>query len=738
MTDRFSVAGAGDIAIVPSRGTGLKQGVFYPELTIGPSELARARQLDLQRFLVEVIRQRDCPLHVANLWNALYFNYDLEHWGFHLDRLEQKRIPTRNAQQRDAALPVGGFVRVHTPAACGDLFAEVIYKEGAHPEVDEGWLEPALSGAPASITEQAEGNAIAVVRERFVLDLDAFGSTANDISPAQYKRLCDRARWLDRHGHLVMDATYPSDLAGLEDLDYYAEYLLREHREGLLAFCFSNPLDDDELREALLRSFESVRTLASQALELRSWRSKYFFLSDAYRERLANDGPLGESDLQSLYRGVAHVPTDERCCYSPVGPRIIEILERDGLDSIEQSLLQGKAHGRSVCFANSFIAERLADDQSGGVLSDGVHVRLDDDWQGGGVWRAERVSDSEHFSLKTLPATLPLGLGFAQNGDVPQAREGSLDAEPIASSQWGFRSPLTLRDRDLGRLRVPSPALNMLAPGQVDVAIRYGDNRGERHPVERDGNGLYGVDYPWELYPGIRLHCQIECGGSVVRVRTERAVPPLVAADGTELEFDTDLSIYEREMGLTEMTQDEKRSAPSLRDLLNRAFRLSGRPRDDGAVAMTLADIATVLLGPTWKAVETRPLAVALAEMGLERDGAEYLWRPPIGRRIRSTDRSLLAAYGEGRLGRVVRRRWAPMHLRRFNEHSGRQPGLEKRRTYDEARLRYGMHHVLPATLPSECTWVEPHGWGEDVEAAAPELLATPHLIAPSTPGRST
>jgi len=723
VTGRFSSSGARAIAIVPSAGGELKQGIFYPELTLGAGELTRSRQLDLQRFLVEVICQRDCPLHVASLWNALYFNYDLEYWGFHLDRLEQKRIPTRNALQRDAALPVGGFVQVHTEAACGDLFAEVIYKEGAHPELDEGWLPPALSGAPASVTEDADGGAIAVVRERFVLDLDAFGPTT--VTAQQLERLCKRARWLDPHGHLVMDATYPQNLAGLEDLDFYAEYLLRQHREGLLAFCFSGPISDDELRAALLRSFESVRILASGAAELSCWRGRYFFLSSSYRERLANDGPLGEGDMRSLYRGLARVPTNERCCYSPVGPRIIELLERGGLDSVERSLVQGKAHGRSVCFANSYIADQLARDQPSGLLAGDVHLRLDDDWQGGGIWRAERVSDPERFSLKTLSPVMPLGLGYAQSADVSTASEEALDAQPIAASQWGFKVPLTLRDRDLRRLRLTQPALTVLARGQVDVAIRHGDDRRPRHAVERDGSCLYGVDYPWELYPGIRLHCQVEAGGSVVRIRTERALPRLVAADGTELEFDTDLAVYEREMGLTEISSADRRAAPSLRDLIHRAFRLSGRPGEDGVLALTLAEIATVVLGPGWKAVETRPLAVALAEMGLERDGAEYLWRPPVGRHIRSSDRSLLATYGEGRLARIVRRRWVPMHLRRFTEHSGRRPGQEKRRTYGEARVRHGMHHVLPEELPADCTWVEPYGWGEDGEPASPIVDVT-------------
>src|SRR5436305_1975882 len=87
----------------------LKQGRFYPELALGAKSLSGTRRSELQEFLIAVIKQRGGALHVANLWNALYFNYDLTNRGFRLDSIEQKRIPTRTARQRDWSLPVGAF-----------------------------------------------------------------------------------------------------------------------------------------------------------------------------------------------------------------------------------------------------------------------------------------------------------------------------------------------------------------------------------------------------------------------------------------------------------------------------------------------------------------------------------------------------------------------------------------------------------------------------------------------------
>ena len=706
-------------------GQGLQQGAFYPELTLGAGALSGDRRSKLQEFLVAVIRQRGCPLHLANLWNAIYFNYDLGYGGFRADHLEQKRIPTREAEARAWSLPVGGFVRVHTEMGCGDLLAEVIYKEGAHPDVDgeDAWVDPALSGAPATVTEEVAGQPVSIVRERFVLDLAAFGPDGNTMTPKQYNRLCERARWLDAHGHLLMEAMYGAEEGELEDLDYYTDYLMREHRDGLLAFCFTEELGDDELREALLRSFDAVRDLALSARELRSWRDKYFFLESNYRARLADgDAVLGGGDLQAVARGLTRVPSGSARCYSAIRPRILEVLERDGLTIEEQTNVRGCAYVAAVCHANSYVADALADVQRTGVLADGVHVRLDDDWQGGGVWRAEHVADPERYSLKAVPPTIPLGLGYAESRPAEPSIEALEPAEqPIASSQRGFRIALTLRDRALGRLRLSVEASAELAAGAVDVAVRH-EALKERYAVEREGTCLYGLNFPLAFHPGLVLHCNVESRGSVVRIRTEPVTPPVVASDGKSFDYDTNIAVYERELGLKPLSAAQRRDAPSLAELISRALRQRGRTRGDGGRALTLGEIATVMLGPAWSAIETRPIAEAAAAMGLARDGADYVWYPRVTSRTRSSDRSLLAAYGEtkaiGSIARTVRRHWVPMHLRRYTEASHRAPSSAKRASYEEARREFGMYGVLPEMLPRGYTWVKPYSWSDDGTAA--------------------
>lgn len=709
--------GAGATPGLGGSSSELTQGIFYPELTLGTGALGSRRASQLRQFLADVVKQRGCALHLANLWNALYFNYDLAHWGYHLDQIEPKRVPIRTAQARDVSLPIGGFVRVHTEAAFGDLFAEVIYKEGAAPALDEDWVAPELSGGPATEIEKIGDSLLAAVRERFVLDLEAFGAEANEMNTKQYGRLCRNARWLDRHGHLTMAATYHAEQADLEDLDYYADYLLREHRDGLLAFCFVEEPSDKDLREALLRSFDAVRDLAERTPKLRSWRGKYFFTSAGYQERLDFDGPLGEGDLRALFGGMARVPPGQSSCYSPIGPRIHELLERDGLSPVEAALLEGPNYATAVCYANTYLADTLAVEQDTGLLPSGVHLRLDDDWQAGGIWRAERIPADGRYSLGAVPATIPLGLGFSEALTTAEAGEVSTpDEDPIPSSQTGFRTPLTLRDRALSRLRLSAAAAESLAPGVVEVVIKH-DGERSRVDVEREGTDLYGISYPWELVPGTILACNVESGGSVVRVRTVPVTPSLIAADGAGLRFETNLGVYEREMGLSELPAKDRIGAVTLRDLISRAFRVRGRRGQDGSYLLTLAELANVILGPDWRAGDTRPLAKALAEMGLERSATDFIWRQQVGMKTRASDRSLLAAYGEtrpgGRFARTVRHHWVPMHLRRYAE---RSPSAEKRLNYAEARKRFGMHGVLPAVLPPDCTWVTPHDRGGDGE----------------------
>ena len=113
---------------------------------------------------------------------------------------------------------------------------------------------------------------------------------------------------------------YTPDEAELEDLDFYADYLLKEHREGLLAFCFEGDLPEDDLREALLRSFEAVRELTLGAV---SWDAGAGSTSSpSLTIRLVSMTPNGRSAPATCAPSsvsLAHVPAGEIDATRPSG-----------------------------------------------------------------------------------------------------------------------------------------------------------------------------------------------------------------------------------------------------------------------------------------------------------------------------------------------------------------------------------------------------------------------------------
>ena len=105
--------------------------------------------------------------------------------------------------------------------------------------------------------------------------------------------------------------------------------------------------------------------------------------------------------------------------FTAVGPRLRTIR-----DSSAQLVDVGYAV--AVCHANAVIsdyARREADETTGRLPGD-VHLRLDDPWQGGGVWRAEHPGSS----YSHIDVTEPLGLGWLAT--LPDAQPAPVDPSP--------------------------------------------------------------------------------------------------------------------------------------------------------------------------------------------------------------------------------------------------------------------------------------------------------------------
>jgi hypothetical protein len=682
---------------------------FIPELLLGYEAVESADRRNLAGFLAAIVRRRGFPVHVTSLWNALYFGYDLDEPGYLGRGINLDRIPPRRMGQRDDALPVGGFVRVQTPTE--ELWAEVVYKEGRHEQVTCDWVPAAISGAPAQSAGH-DGRTIAPVREALVLDYSAFGPGWNDIRPAKFARLLRQGRWLDCFGHLVMDALYPPEAAALDDATFYARYLFEQHRDGLglLASYLGSGATDDDLWTHLLTSIRTVGDIAQGCSELASWRG-YFFDRGDFTASVGDESAdvrFGADELRHLFKRLSNPPGRERVVYTAIGPQILDVLGRQGLDDAERALVEGPRYVRTVCYANAYVRDRLAEDAPKGILANGCHLRLDDAWQAGGIWRAEAVRDPG-ASLVRLPPTFALGLGYASTQPVDRC-EDEHETPIIPSSQVGWHVALTRSEIDAGVFRLSPSAASALADAEcVMVRLRHGSETLDQPTArfDRSARRVLDVEWPWDVYPGIYVFGNIERGGRVVKLRTELLAHP-ETIDGHELRYRYAEAIYRRER--EPVSSETLQAATSLDDLIHAVFRGRGRRTATGGRALSMVEVVNAILGPGHTLEASRPIRLALQALDLEYCDGLYVWYPRVTRRTRVLDRTLLAAYGEAshaRIRRIVRRHWVPMFLRRLT--GGRQPSPEKRADYARALRESGLYGVFRPELPEGYTWVTGH-----------------------------
>ena len=705
----------------------MRREYLTPDLLRGAGAVGHARRAELERFLADLARARDHPLHATNLWNALYFGYDLERNRGYDPELVSDSIPTVHMGERAPALAVGQFVRIAIGGQVGDVLGEVIYKEGADPDVSEEWVDPGLSGRSA-------GNGPAVISERVVIDLRPFGGST--ITAKQWQRILSRARALDRYGHLLMEAEYQPGLADLSDTDYYVHHLLERFRNQpdgiLLGACFREPPTEPELREALQRSIGAIRDIAKQSAALESWRDTYFFDRAAHRRRVTDTGdrPLCRSDLDSIATSLRRAPAGGGPVYSALGPRIIEHLARDGFGADEQSLVRGASYVQALCDTSNHIYQRILKDNTDGILETHmgrVHLRLDDDWQSGGIWRCQPVNGS--CSLALIPPLIPLHLGQLEVAGTSPDEGDEGDGGVEATGEKSFQVTLTRRDLALGRLRLP-PQIAALVIAQPTVRVTH-DGEHEMAGVARKvDNRLTGIAWPLlaGFEPGIICRCYLEQSHSMVVCRTDKLSRPVVI-EGQEVWFKVSEPEWRagRGLALAPLTPAERKAAPSLRDLINRAFRTRGRG-DDSERRLTRTELLDVLFatpgragetfGQTWTAEERRLVELTLATMSVERDGADLVWRPTVRASTGSDERSLLERYEQGgELDRKLRRRMVRAHLRHYQPDGyQRHASPQKINEYERARRVFG-DGSWPKELPPNTTWVSPSRQDE----AAPE-----------------
>lgn len=601
--------------------------LLTPAMTLGLDHADLVDQQRLLTYLSALVVRRRTPIHVNVAFNAVYYGFDLStmsYVGGPVDPFEFPMVPMADTID---ALPVGAMVRVDVGS--DPLFAEIVYKEGAHPEVgDDGAVPEWLSGAPAGAMGPGRAEEVAepFLHERAVADFDALGA---GFSPreAQLDRILRRGRGLDRNGHLVRRARYRSRVeADLDEVSFYVRHLLTVGRAQLLDATAPMPLSaalttgagEAELASALHGLMNTVRTALARLENVRTWRG-YTFTRASLAERLVDRGPLGGDDLTALASQLAGsaIPSGQRrwaesrkVTYTAVGPLLRGI--RD-----ETARLVGVDYALAVCHTNAVLCDythREVDPETGLLLGK-VHLRLDDQWQGGGVWRAEQPG-SEYLRVDVAE---PLGLGWLSTvpTSVPELAPPAED-EPqpqvsVDDSQISWTVPLRLSYVLNGRLPLPQDVVTAMIASQLGgVGLRlqlthdgYRLSRNEAsQQIKADlfGSkpGLHGVDWPLDFFVGIVLTCTWPKNGGVVRMRSTLLDSP-VLVDGDLLEHRYDLGVLTRDTAPGEPQTGRRGSKPagalSLSQRVLRAVRRLGLLDPSGRAVLARAHVNRAVYG---------------------------------------------------------------------------------------------------------------------------------------------
>ncbi|MGI8311828.1 hypothetical protein [Saccharopolyspora hattusasensis] len=587
--------------------------LFCGEMLQGWATLDESLRDRLHLYLHELIRTRSGPVAVTSAWNAVYFGFDVRGGGGYVGGpLELDAFPSVAMGETVRALPVGALVNVTTGS--GPIYAEVTYKEGAHPEVGEDGAVPGwLSGAPAHSAHLGHAPGV-VLAERLVCDFGAFGP-AFSVTRADLARLRSQGRWLDDHGHLTVNACYPDSAAAeLGDPSYYAHFLVAQALPLLLSPLAPQPLrfllgveaSDEDLQQAVQISLGTIRDALASLPGVRMW-GMYAFEAEDFAARMADSGPLGGGDLRSVASGLCQPPRARRRLYaSPsrsvryvaVGPRLRQLADA--------AQLTGPRYAAAIIHANTVIAEYVRARSVAGILPHGGHVRLDDVWQSGGVWRAEYPAGTS----TGIDILHPLGLGWAETngpdgGAAVEEQPGEIEwAEAgygtlLASDEHGLVSwTVAVRESHLLQRYCSIPqavtdALQQAAPVSVLFTHPSRDGSAEwtatyQQIAQHPGRGgiLDEVTWPSSMLPGTVVTFIWERGSPVVRAFTTLLPKPVYCA-GMRFQHQYDPRVVTRDTapGSAYHRSVGALGSLGLRDRILRAVRRLGYLCVDGTVA---------------------------------------------------------------------------------------------------------------------------------------------------------
>nr|WP_112472495.1 hypothetical protein [Streptomyces sp. ST1020] len=515
--------------------------LLTPAMAVAGGVVPAEERQRLLRYLEAVVAVREAPVHVAVAFNAVYFGFGLDGEGYGRSPLRPDDFPAVELSGRAPALPVGAMVRVVTGA--DPLYAEIVYKEGAHPDVNGTGDVPAwVSGAPAGAEGPGREGTVACRRELLVPDPHAFGPGLS-LTATQLQRLRSHQRWLNEDGHIVVDACYPSsETARRDDLSGYDDHLLTTARAQLLSPVvpvslaeLAGSTQDDVLRSVLIGLLHVVRDALRSSGLLRMW-GLYAMTEEALAARRRDHGALGGDDLKSLGAALrrAAAPGHRRhgratpaTVYTAVGPRL-RMIPGAG------ESIGGVRYASAVCHANMALADMIRQDSKQGLFANGVRIALDDTFESGGVWRSHQAGDTEGLE----DPLLPVGHGWGSTAqdvpspvDLPLADDAVLGPSELLRSDAGeivWRVPLRLAHLIDGCLPLHPVAAEELRSvfgpsAAITLELDHGGRETEQLVIAELGDRtgrLTGVVWPPDFFPGLFLHLRRPRGSRRLRLTT--------------------------------------------------------------------------------------------------------------------------------------------------------------------------------------------------------------------------
>nr|WP_240449187.1 hypothetical protein [Streptomyces harenosi] len=630
-------------------------------MTKGYEAVTEQERGRLRRYLEAVVAARGASVHTAVAFNAVYFGYDLAGEGYGGSPLRLEDFPVITFGECAPVLPVGAMVCIATGS--DPLYAEIVYREGAHPQTGALGDVPAwVSGAPTGAEGPGRPGNSSTPRRRELLvpDLHAFGPGLS-LSPAQLHRLRTRRRWINEDGHVLVDVCYPSpDAARRDDLTAYTEHLLTTARDQLLSPLVPVSLaelvqgtHDDDLRAGLRGLLDTVRGVLESSPDLRVWRH-YAMTRASLAECWRDTGPLGGDDLRSLTAAVEHAATPARRRYGVTSPATVYMAVGPRLRAFPGAAqrLRGVGYAAAVCRANLALADVVRRDSESGLFENGSRVTLDDAVEGGGVWRTRHPAEEDAPEDPLVPA----GRGWASTatGPAPQAEraagqgpasEPEPEAEPVdapLADDASLGRPELLRKDTREIVWVMPLRLSHLSDGTLplhpEVTRELHREHGTRctvrlvvsHPggplEEReamqtvradlgDHHGhLTGVTWPAAFFPGLMLKLRRPRDGQVIHASTTR-LPEAVDVSDRVIRHCFDPRVLTREDAPGSDRHRDTAAGLGPRQLVLRTVRRCGLLTTDGHALLARSELPRAAYGRRPARTQQAALEAAVTEL---------------------------------------------------------------------------------------------------------------------------